>query len=376
MPDLPLRVDLVNLAADELRARSAQRPDGAKIDPSQVFTPGSDVNLVVNGGSAMAEEVLRQLAVRINALFLDGAKGEDLDRLVADRFSPTIVRKQATPAIGPVYVTRSSGARPAGVIPQNTRVKTNQNVEFLTQADLPIPAGLDGPFIVQTQAVNAGRAGNAPALAVNQFSVPPFDTNLQVSNPEPMAGGDERELDDSLRNRARQFYLFARRGTIVAIENGALTVQGVRLATAVELTNPDGSLSGHVALYISDAAGNGNAALVNAVRAAELEYRAAGVILDISASQPLFVSIGYRLRFTAAANTANAFDQVRLATVARVNALAPNQTLERSMLYAIARQVQGVVVLNDAVVEPVGDLVPAPGQVLRTRLDLVYQVAP
>ena len=59
------------------------------------------------------------------------------------------------------------------------------------------------------------------------------------------------------------------------------------------------------------------------------------------------------------------------ATVAAVNALPPNATLTVALLFGAARSVPGVIVLDDAVQEPVGDLVPSAGQIIRTRFDLV-----
>jgi hypothetical protein len=126
-----------------------------------------------------------------------------------------------------------------------------------------------------------------------------------------------------------------------------------------------------VALFIADALGQANSALVAAVRSALVEYRAAGIIVDVSAAVPNYVPIEYLLRFAAGVDTTAAADTVRFATVAAVNALAPGETLPVSLLFSVARSVAGVIVLDDAVVEPVGDLVPATGQVIRTRADLV-----
>jgi hypothetical protein len=107
------------------------------------------------------------------------------------------------------------------------------------------------------------------------------------------------------------------------------------------------------------------------VRAALLEYRAAGIYVDVVGSTPNFVPILYRLRFEAGVDTTAAFSQIQSATVAAVNNLRPSETLAVSLLFSVARSVPGVIVLDDAVQEPVGDLVPAPNQVIRTRADLV-----
>lgn len=371
MPQLPTRLDLFNIGAAEIQTRSLTRPPGQRVDPAQVFTEGSDINIITASSSAMAEEVTRQVALRIKALFLDGAEGEDLDRLVADRFSPTIVRKSATPSIGFVQISRGSGPLAGITFSAGTKFRTTSGIEFESTANASILAGSTGPVSIPVRAVTAGLPGNVSSFTVTQFASPPSDPALAVTNAEPMAGGDDNESDARLRERARRFFLTARRGTLSAIQFGALTVPGVRVATAAEETLPNGDPTGRVFVYIADALGNGNSALAAAVRIALVEYRAAGVIVDVIGAQPLFVNITYNLRFAAGVDSLVAFEQVRFATVAAVNALAPNATLEVSQLFAIARSIPGVIVLDDAIVAPVGDLVPPAGRVIKTAADLV-----
>jgi len=270
--------------------------------------------------------------------------------------------------------TRSSGALPAVTIPVGSRIQTGGGTEVQTTVTASMAALSNGPVTCPVESVTAGTAGNVAIGTLTQFVTPQTDPLIQVTNPEPMAGGDDTESDARLRARARNFFLTARRGTIAAIEFGAPTVSGVRQATAVEEIDSLGHPTGRVALYIADALGQGNAALVSAVRGVEVEYRAAGVFVDVSGAIPTFVPIRYLLRFNAGVDSTAAFELVRNATLAAVNALAPNATLTVALLFQVARSVQGVIVLDDAIVEPVGDLVPAPGQAIRTRTDLVSVV--
>lgn len=371
MPDLPTRADLFQTGADEVLLRSEARPVGQRLSAEEVFTEGSDINIVIASASGMAEEITRQLAARTAALLLDGARDEDLDRLVGDRFSPTIVRKEASPAVATLTFTRSAGPLLALSLPTGTRFRTINGVEFELTAPASLAAGSTGPVSATARARQAGLAGNVAALAINQFVQQPQDPALQVTNIEPATGGDERETDARLRARARDFFRTARRGTLAAIEFGALTVPGVRQATALEELDALGIQTGRVFLYVADALGQANAALIAQVRAALFEFRAAGVFVDLSSAVPTFVPIVYQLRFAAGVDTTAAFVSVANATLAAVNALAPNATLQVSLLFAIARSIPGVIVDDDAVVAPVGDLVPSPGQIIRTRLDLI-----
>ena len=374
MPDLPTRLDFFTIGADDVLARSSVRPPGQRISPDEAYTEGSDINIILASAAAMADEVTRQVAVRMNALFLDGAVGEDLDRLVADRFSPTIVRKQASPALVTLTFTRTSGPLLAVSLPTGTKVKTSAGVEFSLLAPVSIPAGSTGPVTGSGQAMLAGIQGNVAAGALSLFSSPPPDAALQVTNVEAASGGDAIEIDARLRARARGFFLTARRGTLAAIEFGALTVPGVRQAVAVEESDSYGIPTGRVTLFIADALGQGNAALASAVTLALVEYRAAGVFVEVFGAVPIYVPVTLALLFVAGIDTTAAFASVQAGILTAVNGLRPGATLETSLLFAVARSVPGVIVLADAIVAPVGDLVPLPGQVIRTRISLITAV--
>jgi len=371
MPDLPTRVELLNVGADEVRNRTIGQPANNRISYSEVFRPGSDLNLLFAGVSAMADEVQFQAAARLQALLLDGAEGEDLDRLVADRWSPTLFRKQATPALAVLTFTRVTGPLLGLALPFGTQIRTPSGIVFALTSAVAIPPGSTGPITGYAQATTSGQATNVVIGTITEFVDQPSDPALQVTNLEPATGGDETETDASLRARARAFYDAVRRGTKAAIVFGALTVAGVRGATVVEQVDGFGDPTGIVDLYVADVQGNANAALTAAVILALVEYRAAGVQVNVIGASPVYQPIVLRLRYEAGVDSTIAFDRVRLLVVSAVNALQPQTTLERSLISAQARRVPGVIVLNDAVVTPAGDIVPATGQVIRTTTDLV-----
>lgn len=374
MPDLPTRQDFFNIGADEVLNRAQARPANQRISPSEVFTEGSDINIVIASSSAMADESTKYLADGLGELFLDSAEDEALDRLVADRYSPELRRKQASPSVVTLSFSRTQGTFPAETFDTGRVFRTDSGVEFALTAAVAFPTGARGPITGLAQATIAGISGNVGANTITTFAEPPADVNMQVTNPQAAAGGDSRETDARLRARAKDYFRTARRGILAAIEFGALTVAGVRQAVAIEELDAQGLQTGRVYLYIADANGQANNALVQAVLGALLEFRGCGVIVTVIGTLPVFVPIQYNLRFAAGVDSTLAFAQVRSATIAAVNSLLPNQTLQVSLLFSVARSVPGVIVLDDAVVVPVGDLVPAPGTVIRTRPDLVTAV--
>ncbi len=370
MADLPTRADLFQTGADELFARSEARPPGTRVSPEEVFTPGSDVNMLVAAASSMGEEVVARTVRRQSALLVRSAERTDLDRFVSDRFSPTLARLEASAALVDLVFTSQAGAA-AKTFAVDTRVRTAAAIEYRTLIAGSIIAG-GGSVTIRSQAIETGPAGNVLDTTITQLVLQ--DPEVAVTNPERAAGGDDIEPDSRLRERARDFFTAARRGTIGAIEFGARTVPGVQLATAVEEVDGEGDPTGRVSLFISDVSGAGNVALADLVRDRLVEFRAAGIVVDVFGSTPRFETITYLLRFETGIDSTIAFDQVRSRTIANVNALAPQKTLERSLLFASARSVEGVIVLTDAVQVPVGDIVPAVGEIIRTRTDLVTTV--
>lgn len=373
--NLPTRDDYFQVGASEVLARSAARPERERLSRAAVFTEGTDINIIIAACSAMADEATRQLAARMAALYLDSAEDNDLDRLVADRFSTEIVRKQAAPAVVPLQFQRpippSAGA---GVTyPQGTKFRTEQGTEFALLEAVTLSLGSTGPVIGAAQAVLAGTGGNVAPGAVVQFSGPRTDPAMTVTNVEPGAGGRDVETDQALRERARSFFRTARRGTLSAIEFGALSVEGVESATAwEELDATLGIPTGRVYVTVADRNGQANSILAEAVRNQLVEYRGAGVVVDVITSNTLWESVAYDgIAFVSGTDTRAAVQQLKNLTVVAVNVLAPGEPLTLALLYSLARSVPGAIVREGAVYIPAGDVVPASNETIKTRLELV-----
>ena len=373
MPDLPDRAGLFTEFVNEVLTRASARPTGRQITPEELFTDGSDVNLIGAGGSAMAEEIIRQLGRCLADLTLDGASGEALDRWAADRYDTEVVRKTASFASVQLSFQRPNADFGPTTYAANSRVQTTGGILFELTTSVAFGENQVGPITANAQAVEAGLAGNVAANTITNFVTAPEDNTITVTNPQFAAGGDASESDAAFRERVRQAFTAQQRGTLGAIEFGALTVPGVREATAVETINGSGAPTGEVFVFVADANGQANQSLTDQVVAALEEFRSAGILVTVVGATPIFQTIIYQLQFEANVDSAIAFDQVRQVTVARVSQLNPNETLFRSLLVEAAASVDGVIVPDNAIVLPVGDVVPVAGsgQVIRTRADLI-----
>lgn len=367
--DFPSRLDLYALARQYITTRAT------KIDPAQVDVEGSEANIFAGVSSMVGYQVVLALIQDLNALLLSGAFDEDLDRYGIDRYQ--LARKGAAAALGTVRIFRASTAGGAGVVPSNTVVVTLNGVQYFTLADASFGAG---DFEVETdvRAAQAGKVSQVGANQIRQFAQPGllFDSTLQVINDAATAGGEDAEEDDAYRERIRDFWRSARRGTKSAIEFGARTVNGIESALAEEVINDEGEPARAVNLYIADSSGVASAALGATVRATLDDYRAAGIAVITSNSIPQIVDVTLQLQFNAGVDTSSLTQLIRANVVEYVNSLGVSETLLRAGLFSVLQRFasDGLIVAQTSVVAPTGDLVPDVGQTLRTRLQNVTVV--
>jgi len=352
-----------------------------KIAPSQVDTAGSDINLVVGGQSEVSYAVVLQLIQAFNSLTLDGATGDNLDRYALDRYGQQLPRKGATAAVGNEVFSRTVASNPAGTIPAGTIVLSTAGYQFITTqpASFTSATGAPSDLVASSpiRAVQAGALFQAGANTITAFQTPSsaigFDLSITCNNPVTTAGAADPEDDPTYRNRIRSFWLSARRGILAAIGQGATGVAGVASAYASEYIGSSGQPVRLVQLSIADATGVANQQLANSVIAALNDYRAAGIQVVVSPSIPLLVSIALALSFVAGVDTVTISGQVQAAVVNFVNNLAVGAPLYLAQLQSVLQRFasQGLIVSQGTIVSPVGDLVPAPGQTIRTTLGLV-----
>jgi len=374
--DVPTQLDLFDAGRREALL-SPTRFDAAIID-----VPGSDVNILFNVAATMGEEVARFLQAGFNGLFLSTANGDALDRWVFDRYGLT--RFEAQSAVATLQLTRADTA--VGVtIPSGSTFSTIDGQVFETVVDAVFAAGNGGPLFVSAVAQRTGTEGNVAAgtITVVTASLPVQD--ILVDNPnildeegniiEPgaAAGGRAAETDDEFRERARQFFVNARRGTKSAIEFGALQVPRVAQATAIENLNTEtGDPGFRVQLNIADVDGQSNPALAEEVSESLDEFRALGVPVSIINAIPEYVNIvAEGLQFEAGANTAAVLSEARNRILAVVNGIPPAEILRRAAIINALESTELLIVPNDALIEPAGDLVPTLGTVIRTTADRI-----
>ena len=325
------------------------------------FNEGSDLDGITGAAAMLADESIRIAVELFSELFFDTANGAALDALAQDRFG--LAREPATASIGTVVWTRSAAG--GYVILAGTRFKAVVGTETITVQSTSAMGLLatDTTISIPVQATTTGRATNAAANTVTTvLDVVLADPSATVTNPEPLAGGSDAESDDAFRDRIRRVYSTLRRGTIAALETGALSVPGIGIVTVDESFV---ETTGHVKVYVGDPDARSNELLAGLV-ATELEnWRAAGILVDVLGSTREEVGLTLRIAVEAGSDQVAVADACRAAIVAYGDTLAANQVGQTSRVEKACHDASELVV-GVTVETTVAELTPsAPENAIR-----------
>ncbi len=347
--------------------------------PDLAVREGDVSDMFLAGGAAMADRSVGYAAERFDALYLDGARGEDLTLLAADRFG--VERTAAVKATGTVTITRSSATAATATYVVGTIVATERNalgeeVRYLTTAAASWAISENSAKTVAVQAEVAGRAANnGTANSVTRIlSSSPGNGSYAITASSVMVGGAEEESDEALRERCRGINATRERGTIDALETGAKEVPGVTRANAVEdstglvtvyVTDEDGNSTGTTHTVSSSVVDDGT---MTAKVAIELEdWRAAGSLVNVTGGTLQTVDITVALTVRLGIDVAALVFAVQTAIETAITRLQIGETLYKSYIQAAARLVDPDNILEVTVALPLTDTAPStPGSVIRS----------
>lgn len=338
------------------------------VRPTVQFLEGDITTIHEHGTGAMADAAIRFAVQAFKETFIDGAKGDALTTLVNDHLN--IQRQGATAAQAVVTLTRT-GSDPAGVLPVGFVVgsafdATGKTVLFTLDAPVAFGGPDNGPHTGSVTAQVTGRASNVPAagggVGITRVvgTLPTGWTNLAVTNAGPAAGGNDAEIDDELRVRARTFWTTLRRGTLGALEFGALQVASVRVSRATE--DP---VTGIVTLVVTDSDGNSTAQMI-ANTVAELEnWRAAGSVVTVLGGTRLLVNVTGTLVGDVGVDTSVLAPLALAAITARMNKQRQGEILYLDSLKAAALSVDPDSLDALVLTVPAANVTPTAGQIIR-----------
>jgi uncharacterized phage protein gp47/JayE len=344
--------DFVALGLAELQLR---RPD---LD----VNTGDVTDLLIAIAAAMADKNEATSARLFASTFLDTATGADLTILADDHWG--IIRTAAAAAVGQVTFSRATAAAGAGTIPAGTVIATEvnalgQRIQVTTNAGVSFGALDVADKTVAVTCTTTGTDGNVAADTLVSIVSTIFDSTVEVTNAQRLTGGAAEEGDEALRERVRAFPSTLRRGTLAALEYGAKTVAGVAVATAVE------GATGLVTLYVADASGNSNTELQSLV-AVEIEnWRAAGVVVQVTGGVVYEIDVEATLTVRAGYDVAAQVTLIQAAVTNRMAKLRIGETLYLSALKAAIIAVAPDQILDVDFATPLANTAPSANQVIR-----------
>lgn len=362
MPVAPSFQDLT--AQYEAEARLAR--------PTLQFLEGDLSVAHEHGSAAIGDAILRFAVQAFKETFIDGAKGDALTALCDDHLN--IQRGAATAAQVVCVFVRDGGSFTGATIPVGFVIgsqfdASGSSVLFTLETAVVFTDSTDlGPHTAVATAQTTGRTTNVGADTITRVvdALPAGIGTVTVTNPATSGGGNDEEGDDELRVRARNFWQTLRRGTLQALEFGALRVDSVRIARASE--DPT---SGIVTLVVTDSDGNSTAQMVSDA-AAEIEnWRAAGSIVNTIGGTALIVNIFAALIAKDGVDTSVLGPVAAEAVIGRMNKLRHDEKLFIDTIKAAAISVDPDALEALIISNPIADVEPSPGQVIRPGVVII-----
>ena len=161
--------------------------------------------------------------------FPQTAQGEELDKHAALR---GISRRRAVPAAGTVRFYVDQAGETATQVPQGTVCMTAGGVRFVTDEDAEVAPG-EMFCEAGVSAAQAGAAGNVGQGAIVYMALPPPGI-VACANPQPLAGGRDREGDEALRERVlASFTRLANGANNAFYHQAAMAFDGVAAVTVL-----------------------------------------------------------------------------------------------------------------------------------------------
>ena len=346
--------------------------------------PATDLNVILASIAALADEVMGTLIYVSAGCFVGSAQGQQLDRLAADRFGLT--RKSAAGSQGTVTFSVPTPSASTFTIPDSTQLQALDGNQFLTVGNQVFNSG-QSSLVVPIRSALAGSTQNELANQITSLlaGITGAPAGLTVTNTLATFGAADDESDADFRSRIQSFFVTARRGTLSAIEQGALQVLGCVRASAIEVLDAIGRPARLVLLVVADqytdqfanysvvppAYVTQSQQFTATVFAGLNDYRAAGIYVQVSVAQVVLQSFALSLTFQAGADVDVTATIAKAAIVNYTNALSPGQSWSPANAQLALLAIPGLNITGNEIVSPQGVISCHPIQVIRTGLGMV-----
>lgn len=260
------------------------------------WNDGSINDILAGASSTAVQEIIRILLDRFKLTFFSSAEGDDLEFLAVDHYGSKFARPDASKAVGVVFFSRPNADAGDVTIPAGTIVKTQPDGNGNSQRYVTIlDVIMTGTSVsASIEAIVAGPSGNVGTSQITEIETALTDPSIVVENSAPTAGGAEEETDAQYRETILNLIQTLKGATKAAIQAAAEEVPGVEQATVIEFVQNviewdeatqmpvgDSFKIARCFVYVADANGSANQALVDNVSLALATIRACGVHITI-----------------------------------------------------------------------------------------------
>jgi uncharacterized phage protein gp47/JayE len=231
------------------------------------------------------------------------------------------------------------------------------SVTFTTDALIEIADG-SSTASVRATCSTTGTSGNVAASTVTTIvDTLDDDAGATVTNAERMVGGAAVETDSAFRDRIRRYFATLRKGTVGALEAGAISVGGVAFA-AVDETHRMAADGGYVLVLVADSEGYSNTALVEDVEVELENWRAAGIWVQVEGADRQEETVTLAIGVETGADQGVLRTAIRDVVLDYVNNLAPGATMYRSAITHKAHSADAELIRYVTVSTPAADIAP------------------
>lgn len=318
--------------------------------------PGSVVRTLVEAILAEQDIQYYQISNIFQGMDIDTATGEDLDRLIKIL---GVVRKGATACIADITFGRSTVMTRDVAIPYGSVISTYSDnsggtIEFMVdEENAMLPAG-QLSIRVRCRAKETGII-YVPMNTVAVMNKPILNIEY-VNNDMNIYGGSEQETDDELRERSKTVFSSLGKGTVSAIENAIMAIDGVQDVACIDCARGVGTADTIVVTATIPAPPE----LVATINEVAENTKAAGI--DVQITYPTTFSIDVKLNVM---NTNANNDTIGNAVVTYMSSLGVAETL---ILNQLERAVLNACNNKDAdikVITPSSNVTPESTQIIR-----------
>ena len=282
------------------------------------FSEGSIDDALAGSTATALDEAQKAITDAFAKTFIKNANGpaitegpDDLEDLAVDHYGDDFARLGIQGAVGIAKFTRPDSSNGDVTIPAGTIVTTDtdangdkQRYKTVIEVSMPVGGGTELLVNASVEALPAseGPRGNIEIGKLTTIETALTDPTVVVTNDSAFSGGADELTDPAYRE-----FIFAKIQTLkgatkTAIESAANNVAGVEFADAFEtiqtviewsdsLQQPVAGTSSfkipRTKLFIADANGTANDALIQQVSDAIETIRACGVRIDVLGAVPV-----------------------------------------------------------------------------------------